>query len=871
VAVTRANVTLRLVLQGDDKASASVKSAGASVEGLEKAVKDTERAIAKVGITAETGFGGFKTAIGGALGKLGLVGQGIRTITSAAKEMGESLIEGARAGDRMDILQRQVAGVEGLIERVKVATEGMLPEAEITKAIAQFQQFQIPIENIDNVLKEVAKTSIRTGEDLAFMTDSIIAGVARESALRIDNLGVILEADKTKKEFAKTLGKEADALTQAERKAALLNETMRQMQVANEGVNLEASRTASLERAGTAFEDLWAGIKTGLADAAIGVLEFFGVIPERVSPAEQALRDSNDALELSAAVMRRATAQTTGWSDEVLLASERLRELNRELGRTATKQEALRLEAETIRLRKLEADEVTRLALEVDRARTIWMAWKKQRELGLDVSQQEIWAQEELTRLIDEREEAQARLLGVGEQAVANVEEQVKQRQAAEEAQRGLVSSLTAQLRDEEEILATTRGVTFEDMRIAEIKRQISNLDRANADDLRTLIRLTRELTGIEEVRAAEKELTRKRGRGRRRRRPEAETLADIVSLEKARLKAAGQLTVEQQEQFVIADATVKLDEIATKQAKRKLTAQRAATLSATVEFDLVSKLASIRERAAAAREKEYERGLEAAKDELRIRQELRATLAGEDPGAARRRQIQEAVDVGAIAGEEADDLRRAQEFAEAMDIRAAALERMREALTSVGEAGMVAAESQDEVVSAFGRFASALAEQGDEITNMVQQIAAASKEGAKATVGAISSAISVSGQLATAFIKDEQAKAVISGLIETAAAAASFAAQDYVGGALHTVAAALYFAAAGTSGKKTSAQAGGDRGVRRAAVAQPPADQRPAVTWVTQINAPAAVVGGTPQEAAFELNGFLRRGDGTGFGAEAA
>lgn len=870
MAVTRANVTLRLVLQGDDKASASVKSAGASVEGLEKAVKDTEQAIAKVGITAETGFGGFKTAIGGALGKLGLVGQGIRTITSAAKEMGESLIEGARAGDRMDILRNQVAGVDELVARVKESTAGMMPEAEITRAIALLHQFQIPLETADEMLRQVSATSVRTGEDAVFLLDSITAGLARGSAPRLDNLGIIIKTEKVTRDYAESLGKQKDELTKVETNTALLTESMRQMARMNEGMNIEMSRTASLTRVGVAFEDLWTGIKTGLADAAVGVLEFFGIIPERVSPAEQALRDSNDALELSAAVMRRATAQTTGWSDEVLLASERLRDLNRELGRTASQQEALQLEAETIRLRKLEADEVTRLALEVDRARTIWMAWKKQRELGLDVSQQEIWAQEELTRLIDEREDAQARLLGVGEQAVANVEEQVKQRQAAEEAQRGLVSSLTAQLRDEEEILATTRGVTFEDMRIAEIKRQISSLDRANADDLRTLIRLTRELTGIEEVRAAEKELTRKRGRGRRRRRPEAETLADIVSLEKARLKAAGQLTVEQQEQFVIADATVKLDEIATKQAKRKLTAQRAATLSATVELDLVSKLASIRERAAAAREKEYERGLEAAKDELRIRQELRATLAGEDPGAARRRQVQEAVDVGAITGEEADDLRRAQEFSEAMDIRAAALERMREALTSVGEAGMVAAESQNEVVSAFGRFASALAEQGDEITNMVQQIAAASREGAKATVGAISSAISVSGQLATAFIKDEQAKAVISGLIETAAAAASFAAQDYVGGALHTVAAALYFAAAGTSGKKTSAQAGGDRGVRRA-VAQPPADQRRAVTQVININSPAAVIGGTLQEASTEVQGLLRRGDGTGFGAEAA
>jgi hypothetical protein len=877
--VTRANVTLRLVLTGDDKASASVKSAGASVESLEKQVKKAEQTIANVGITAETGFGGFKTAAGGAVAKLGLVGQGLRTVASAAREMGEALIEGARAGDRMDILRNQVAGVEGLIGRVKEATAGMLPEAEITKAIAQFKQFQIPIENIDKVLREVAATSVRTGEDLAFMTDSIIAGVARESALRIDNLGVILDADKTKKEYAATLGKEAEALTQAERKTALLNETMRQMQQANEGVNLEASRTASLERVGTIFEDLWGTIKTGLADVAIGALEFFGVIPERVSPAEQAVREYNAVMEVYASVTRRATAETIDWNAEVENSAEQLAELNRQLGREVTGGEAARLQAERTRLLAQQTQETLRLALAVDAARTKWAELRGMVQLGVDATRELADADAELVGLINELDAAKEAVERRDEIALETVRSQIEAQDKANAEEALKLRTLTRQVTEQERQLELSRGQSVLDLQIRDTKQEISQLNRENVVDMERMVGLLEKMRTLELARAAGAGLlqgfvrgaaqagARRGGRGRR---AERETLADIVALEEARLKAAGELSNEQQEQLRIAKATAELDKLATERSKRKISAQLEANRAQQIELRLVADLNEMRRKAAEERDRELERGLEAAKREWEIRRDLRAALAGEDPGAARRRQIQEALDVGAITGEEAADFQRAQEFSDAMDIRTAALDRMKDALTSVGEAGQVLVESQDSVVSSFGQFAIALQEQGGEISNMVEQIGAAAKEGAKAAVGATASAISVGGQLATAFIKDEQTKAVISGLIETAAAAASFAAQDYVGGALHTVAAGLYFAAAGTAGKKASAQRGAGQ-AQRPVAATPPAATRRTATTVININAVGGVIGGELQESGVELERIIRRSAGTGFESEAA
>jgi hypothetical protein len=196
---------------------------------------------------------------------------------------------------------------------------------------------------------------------------------------------------------------------------------------------------------------------------------------------------------------------------------------------------------------------------------------------------------------------------------------------------------------------------------------------------------------------------------------------------------------------------------------------------------------------------------------------------------------------------------------------REQALRQIAEAHDAVAEAAQRAANSQDEVVSAFGRLADAALESGEAVIDIMAQMAEAGENSAKATAGATASGIAVAGKLANAVIKDEQAKAIISGLVETAASAASFAAQDYVGGALHAVAAGLYFAAAGDTSASKRATVGTQQ-QRRPAAAQPPPTAGPAARTIININAPAAVIGGSPQEVATQLDRLGELNRGTGF-----
>lgn len=876
MAVTRANVSVRISLTGDNKASATLSAAGKDLKALEAAAGRTARELARASAEGTTGFGGFKTQIGGALGKLGLVSQGLNAVASGARDFAEAIKEGAEAGDRLDILRRDIAGVDEMIADVKESTVGMFAEADITKAIANFRQFQIPLDNMDNVLEQVAKTSIRTGESAAMLLESITSGIARGSALRLDNLGILIKEEKVTRDYAESLGKEVDQLSQAERKAALLAESMKQLEANNVNVDLNDSRVASITRLETAFDDLWTGIKTGIADTATGFLEWVGILPERMTESERVMRDLNAALDVTAETMGRAAVGTMTWDDAIPGLIEQLNNLGIALGRAITADEAAKLQAQTLARQKELTRELEQSNERLAEARMEYFLINELAKSGAIDLRKLTEADEALLEAGEQRREVLEAIQNVRSDTVDKLVEQTEeeQRVAAEKAEQ--LSILGAQVADQERTLTLVRGASELELQIRDTKERISKLDAESVSDMAEKVRLLELLLGLETKQRAEAIKPRRRRGGRRRRRPEDEELADIIDLEEARLRLAGELNREQEEQLLIARATAKLGEIEKQQRKRKITDAKAANLAAQEELTLRRQLLDLEQKAAKERADEYERGLEAAKEDFRTRQEMREALGLEGPQdefARRRQQITEAAEFGAITGEERTGLEAEVGREEAAAERAEEYERMAAGLTALGDAGLYAAQSQDEAIAAFGRLAESLQDHGDEITQVIEQIAAAQEKGADAAVGATASAIAVSGKLATAFVDDEQTKATILGLVETAAAVAAFAAEDYVGGALHTIAAALYFAAAGEAGggAKASTSTGGAAGPR--APAQPRAGEEGRGFRVTvNINSPAAIVsGGGMQEAATQLGEVVASNAGTGFDKSAA
>jgi hypothetical protein len=113
-----------------------------------------------------------------------------------------------------------------IIENLRRISVGTLSTAEIMESAGTALLLGIPAGKL-NEMMEIARASARiTGQTIAAAFNDIAKGMGRQSKLILDNLGILVSADKANKEYAKTMGIVGRSLTDAERKQAFFNATM---------------------------------------------------------------------------------------------------------------------------------------------------------------------------------------------------------------------------------------------------------------------------------------------------------------------------------------------------------------------------------------------------------------------------------------------------------------------------------------------------------------------------------------------------------------------------------------------------------------------------------------------------------------------
>lgn len=183
-------------------------------------------------------------------------GAGVAGIVALGREL-------EQLGRRGAVFEQLGTVLDSFSEKMGTSSEAMISAAQ-RAAQGTISQYEL-ILNANRALQfEVAKTpeafaklvelstalgraqGISDTQSLEFLT----TGLARESKLILDNLGLIIDTDKATKDYAATIGKTAEELSSAERKTALLNEAFRQGATA-----IEANRDAA-DSAATQFERL---------------------------------------------------------------------------------------------------------------------------------------------------------------------------------------------------------------------------------------------------------------------------------------------------------------------------------------------------------------------------------------------------------------------------------------------------------------------------------------------------------------------------------------------------------------------------------------------------------------------------------------
>lgn len=114
------------------------------------------------------------------------------------------------------------------LDKVLAATGYNLDKVTVQRMVNLSHSFGFNVEQVTQFADIARAASVKTGQDMKWMFDSIVTGTARQSRLILDNLGILLDLSEAYRSHAATLGKTADSLTDYEKKQAVTNEVLRQ-------------------------------------------------------------------------------------------------------------------------------------------------------------------------------------------------------------------------------------------------------------------------------------------------------------------------------------------------------------------------------------------------------------------------------------------------------------------------------------------------------------------------------------------------------------------------------------------------------------------------------------------------------------------
>lgn len=251
---------------------------------------------------------GFR-GIGGAMGlaaAAGLAGAGARWANEVAKM---ATVAGQVKDSFGDLAEGVGESSDAMLDALKRASQGGISEYDLM--LSANKAMMLGVADTTEEMTRLMEIAMRRGQALG-ITDQqafndIVTGLGRGSALILDNLGIMIDLDQAYAEYAATLGKTADSLTDVEKKQAMVNAAMR-----NVG-----------GMSGSASSSPWEGWDAAAADFSMTLGEIIAQpLGQFMKDAAAGVRDLKNALDSA----RESSAETKQEMD-ALADSARLNEV----------------------------------------------------------------------------------------------------------------------------------------------------------------------------------------------------------------------------------------------------------------------------------------------------------------------------------------------------------------------------------------------------------------------------------------------------------------------------------------------------------------------------------------------------------------
>lgn len=242
---------INIKVNAQNAASPTLKRVQQDIAGLDKAAG-----------TAAGGIG----AIGKAFAAAGIVAFGAQ-VAGATLELAKMGAQSLALKSSFEQVQGGAANATAILESLRSASRGMISDYDLMLSANKAALLGVAdtAEEMSGLLQIASVRGRAMGISATQAFNDIVTGLGRMSPLILDNLGITVDLEATTAKYAATLGKSADALTDAERKQALVNAVMESSASLMEGANASAQNLA-----GSGFAQLntaWGNFKTAIGES----------------------------------------------------------------------------------------------------------------------------------------------------------------------------------------------------------------------------------------------------------------------------------------------------------------------------------------------------------------------------------------------------------------------------------------------------------------------------------------------------------------------------------------------------------------------------------------------------------------------------
>lgn len=252
------------------KVAADTGKAIQEINRLNKQVTKLEKSNKKVGATSSDvdklaksyhSLSGVVKTIGVGLAALG--------VTTEAIDFAKLAASAQQADDAFTSAVTDMGGnAEVEFAKIKAASKGLIPEAEIKQAVVSAMSLGVPLDNMSQLM-EIARAKAREmGTDTGKAFADLALGISRGSPQILDNLGLTIKLGDANQKMADQIGKTVDQLTKKEKTQALLNAVVEQGQKSVERyASSELTAAQKMQKFNATMEDLKVKIGSALLPA----------------------------------------------------------------------------------------------------------------------------------------------------------------------------------------------------------------------------------------------------------------------------------------------------------------------------------------------------------------------------------------------------------------------------------------------------------------------------------------------------------------------------------------------------------------------------------------------------------------------------